>query len=162
VKRPIDTGKAFGYFGLIIGSLPVLAVIARAFPYALTGEETGIAILYISAALGTGLVGFCIGWRLVPGAVSEMSEIPLPIRLPLWSLLGLIWGAVSGAVGGVVIMIVGSFLGMIVGGIVGAVTVPIMLTLHSTVRVGEFVETKHFLPIAFGIALTVCALILGL
>jgi hypothetical protein len=29
------------------------------------------------------------------------------------------------------------------------------------VRVGDFIETKHFLPIAFGIALSVCALILG-
>jgi hypothetical protein len=45
---------------------------------------------------------------------------------------------------------------------VGTFAVPIMVALHSSVKVGDFIETKHFLPIAFGVTLSICAIILGL
>jgi hypothetical protein len=163
MRWPIDSRHAFGYFGLIIGSLPVLAIAVRILASGgIGGREVGFAILYTSAAIGTGLIGLVLGQRYVPKAVKYASNFSLPNRVALWILIGLAWGAISGASGGMVIFVIGSIFGAILGGLVGAVTVPIMLALHSSVNVGDTIEAKHFLPIAFGVTLSVCALVLGL
>ena len=76
--------------------------------------------------------------------------------------IGFLWGASAGAAGGVVIFIFGALFGAVLGGIVGAAALPVFATLHRWLKKGEFIELKHFLPLAFGIVLTICGFILGL
>ena len=160
MTRPIDSRRAFGYFGLMIGSLPPLALFEKLslLPHA---QPDAILLLIAAAGLVTGIVGFQIGRAYVPGTLRYISGFSLPNRFALWSVLGLVWGGISGAAGGLFIFLIGSIFAAIAGGIVGMVAVPIMVALHSTVRVGDFVEAKHFLPIAFGVTLSLCAFILG-
>jgi len=160
MTRPIDSRQAFGLFGLMIGSLPLFAVALNIlFPGG--GDASGVASIFAVVGVITGLTGFGLGRRFVPRAVRYASNCSAPNRVALWIVIGLAWGAVSGAAGGLVIFIFGAFFGAIIGGVIGAVAVPIMVALHSSVRVGDFVETKHFLPIAFGISLSLCAFVLS-
>ena len=161
MTRPIDSRHAFGYFGLMIGSLPPLAIVLN-FLSSKGYESTGLLLLIAAAGVVAGIIGFQLGQRFVPGALRYISSFRASGRLHLWIILGLAWGALSGAAGGLVIVLIGSIPGAIVGSMVGAIAVPVMVALHSSVRVGDFIETKHFLPIAFGITLSVCAFLLGL
>ena len=145
----------------MIGSLPPLSLAIKV----LLSEGAGMivfSVLMAVAGILTGIVGLALGRRFACGALRKMSSFALPNRVALWSVLGLAWGIISGAAGGLVFLLVGSIPGAIIGGMVGAVTVPSMIALHSTVRMGDFIEAKHFLPIAFGITLSLCAFIAGL
>ena len=163
MTRPIDSRKAFSYFGLVIGSLPPFALVFKIIGETMPAQRIPILFLTLLAVAGiaTGVSGYASG-RFVPSLVSRVSQFRLPNRLALISLIGLAWGTVSGALGGLFIFLVGSIFGGIAGGVIGAVTLPILVAFHSALRTGDFIEIKHFLPIAFGITLTLCALILGL
>ena len=161
MTRPMDSRRAFGIFGAMMGSLPPLALAVQILVDS-RGRLTGLFLLIAAAAVVTTIVAFQIGRSYVPGALRYISGFSLPNRLALWSFLGLVWGAVSGAAGGLLILLVGSIFAGIVGAMIGAIAVPLMVGLHSSVRVGDFIETKHFLPIAFGVILSICAFILGL
>ena len=143
----------------MIGSLPLLPIAVGLLPAV---KHPLAGVLFFLALILTGLAGFGLGRRYVPRAVQYASGFRMPSRLFIWILIGLAWGMLSGAAGGAVILLIGSILGAIIGGVVGAVTVPIMIGLHTLMRAGDFIEAKHFLPIAFGITLPVCALVLGL
>ena len=161
MTRPVDSRQAFGIFGAMMGSLPPLALAVQILVIS-RGRTTGLFLLIAAAAVVTTIVAFQIGRNYIPGALRYISGFSLPNRVALWSFLGLVWGAASGAAGGLLILLVGSIFAGIVGGMVGAIAVPVMVGLHSSVKVGDFIETKHFLPIAFGVILSICAFILGL
>jgi hypothetical protein len=67
----------------------------------------------------------------------------------------------SGAIGGLFLFIIGAFFAAIAGGIVGSFALPLFIALRAPVRRGDLTELKHFLPIALGITLSLCAFILG-
>jgi len=76
--------------------------------------------------------------------------------------IGILWGIMAGGAGGVIIFLVGAIFGAFIGGMVGGAALPLFLIFHRLLRKGEFIEQKHFLPIAFGITFTICSFILGL
>ena len=162
MTSPIDSRKVYSYFGLIIGALPPSAL-ALNFISGLNqiGGLPIILLLLTLAAATTGTVGYAAG-RYISAAVNHASRFRFPNHLLFLSVCGLAWGAVSGAIGGLFLFVFGFVPAGIIGGLVGAVVLPILATLHSLMRHGDFIEMKHFLPIAFGITLTLCALFVGL
>ncbi len=160
--RPIDSRKAFAYFGYMIGTLPPASLAVKAISEgAGTGSSDAIfLILLLTAAVVTGMAGYATG-RFVPGLISRVADFRLPNRIALFSLIGVAWGAVSGAAGGLFLFVIGAIFAGIAGGVVGSITVPILILIHDALRRGDLIEIKHFLPIAFGITLSLCALILG-
>jgi hypothetical protein len=162
----IDSKKAFGYFGLLIGTLPPFALVLRAFSEIEPGERLSSSVLgflglLTLAGVLTGLTGY-VSRKFVSSAVDRSSRFRLPNRILMLSLIGAVWGAVSGAVGGLALFVIGSIFAGITGAVVGAVALPLLIGLRSLVGHGDFIEMRHFLPIAFGITFTLCALILGL
>ncbi len=160
---PIDSRKAFAYFGLMIGSLPPFALVLRIIGETMPADRIPLMFLILLTAAGvvTGVAGYASA-RFIPSALDRVSNFRLPNRIALVTLIGFAWGSVSGAVGGLFLFIVGALFAGIAGGGIGAMTLPILVLFHSALRRGDFIEIKHFLPIAFGITLTLCALILGL
>ncbi len=159
---PIDSRKAFAYFGLMIGSLPPFALVLKIISETMPPSSIPIMFLVLLTAAGvmTGIAGYASA-RFIPSAIDRVSHFGLPNRIALLTLIGFGWGAVSGAVGGLFLFIVGAIFAGIVGGIIGAVTFPVLVVLFSSLRRGDFIEMKHFLPIAFGITLSLCAFILS-
>jgi MFS family permease len=162
MTRPVDSKKAFAYFGLIFGALPpfalVFKIIGETTPY---NQSPMLFLVLLSAAgVGTGVAGYATG-RIIPSLIERIEKVHVANRLALLALTGFGWGAVSGAVGGLFLFIIGSMFAAIVGGIIGSVALPVLVGLRAPLRRGDFIELKHFLPIVFGITLTLCAFILG-
>jgi hypothetical protein len=162
MSAPIDSKKAIGYFGVLIGTLPPFALLLKLVSETSPAGQMDSLFLVLLGIAGviTGLSGYA-SRKFVSSAVERSSYFRLPNRIAALSVIGLAWGAVSGAVGGLFILVFGSIFGGIFGGAIGAVTLPILIGLQSFVRRGDLVDMRHFLPIAFGITLTLCALILG-
>ena len=162
MTSPIDSRKAYSYFGLMIGSLPPLAMLFNWIGGLARVDGLFVLLLLTTVAAGaTGAVGYSTG-RYIPAAVKYASRFGFPNHLLLLSMFGFAWGAISGAIGGLFLFVIGAVPGSIVGGVVGATVLPVLATLHSLMRRGDLIEMKHFLPISFGITLTLCAFILGL
>jgi hypothetical protein len=162
MSRPIESKKVFAYFGLMIGSLPPFALVFNVIG-SIAPTEGGpllFLVLLTAAGIATGIAGYASG-KYVPSALRRISKFSFPNRVALMSLTGFAWGAVSGAIGGLFLFIIGSVFAAIAGGFIGAVALPVLVALHTPLRHGDCVELKHFLPIAFGITLSLCALILG-
>ncbi len=160
--NPIPSRKAFAYFGYMIGTLPPASIALK-----IIAESSGhdpmtaiFVVLLATAAVVTGMVGYVTG-KYVPMMISRVDGFRLPNRIALVSLIGLVWGAVAGAAGGLFLFLIGAIFAGAFGGIIGAITLPVLSAFHQTLRRGDFIEMRHFLPIAFGITLSVCAFILG-
>jgi hypothetical protein len=159
---PIDSKKAYAYFGFMIGLMPPYALILKIVSETMPGSRVPFLFLALLAVAGTatGIVGYATG-RIVPAAMKSVSDLAWPNRIAFLSLIGLGWGAISGIVGGLFLFVIGAVFAGIAGGIIGAVCLPVLAGLHSLLRSGDFIELKHFLPIAFAITLSLCAFILG-
>ena len=164
MSRPISSARVYSYFGLLIGTLPPFALALKIAGETMPSDQARLLSLTLLLAISghaAGLAGYWSG-RFIPAAMDRIATLRQPNRIAMVSLLGLAWGAFSGAIGGVFIFIVGSVFAAIAGGLVGAVALPVLVALKSTVSRGDFVELKHFQPIALGISLTLCAFVLGL
>lgn len=163
LTSPIDSKESIGYFGLLIGTLPPFALLLKLVGETASGWQMSALFLSLLAVAGiaTGLAGFA-SRRFVASAIESSSRLRLPNRIAALSLIGLAWGTASGAIGGLFIFVIGSIFAGILGGVVGAIALPLMIGLRSLVSHGDLVEMRHFRPIALGITLTLCALILGI
>src|SRR5690349_18578172 len=73
MTRPIDSAHAFGYFGLMIGSLPPLALVLKILISDGVHAASGLLLLIAAAGMVTGIIAFQIGRRYVPGVLRYIS-----------------------------------------------------------------------------------------
>ncbi|HKX84966.1 MAG TPA: hypothetical protein VJL58_12145 [Pyrinomonadaceae bacterium] len=163
MRRPVTISKAYRWFGLMLGSVPPAAMVAKA--AANSGqfevEAFGFALLILLAGLAAGIVGYFSG-KLTANTVKRAERFSMPNRAVLIAFVGMTWGIACGAAGGVLIFIFGAIPAAFIGGITAALALPIFATLLSTVRAGNHVALSHFLPISLGIVLSIVAFIFGL
>jgi hypothetical protein len=160
---PMTPEKAFSYFGLIVGSLTPATIFARLLidSGGMRPDTAWLLILLLATNVTTALTGFFTG-KLIGRTVAYIHELSYGRSLILLPLMGLIWGMASGAAGGLFLFVIGAFFGALVGGVVGAVALPVFAVLHRLMRRGEMIDRSHFLPLAFGVTLTICSFVLGL
>lgn len=160
--HPVSLEKSFAYFGLMLGSLPPASIIFAIFSSSglANSDDSFLFALMLAANILTASVG-CLSGRLVSDCVRQIREFPMFTQLALLPLIGLSWGAISGGIGGALILIYGGFVGALFGGAVGLFALPLFVILHRSLSCADTIEGKHFLPIASGITLTICAFILG-
>jgi hypothetical protein len=163
MTSPLTTEKAFAYFGLMLGLFPPLSLLIKFFTdsQVLRPDDLWILPLLFLANVFSAVVGYFSG-KVVGRSVAAVEKIPLWAMMLVLPFVGLLWGMVSGAAGGLPIFIVGAFFGAFVGGAVGAAALPVFALLHRLVKRGDMIELKHFLPLAFGVTLSICSFILGL
>lgn len=159
MKNPLSLEKTFSYFGLLLGAFPPAAMFIR---FAMDGKLDGwvFGVMFI-VNLISAVVGFFSG-KLVARAMRNLENKGWAKMLLAMPFLGLLWGGASGAAGGVVVFVFGALAGAVLGGAVGAAALPVFAIFHRWLKKGEFIELKHFLPVAFGIVLTICGFIFGL
>lgn len=164
MMHPIAPDKVYSYFGLMIGALVPAAIFTRLLWNGggdLRPEDAFVMILFVLTNVTAAVTGFFSG-KLVGRSVAYLHGLSLGRSLLLLPFLGLVWGMAAGAAGGVFIFVIGAIFGAVLGGLVGAVALPAFALLHRMMKSGEMIDRKHFLPLAFGVTLTICSFILGL
>jgi hypothetical protein len=162
MTNPLNSEKSFAYFGLLLGTFPPAAFFAK---FALdshifqTDEAWIFGVLFI-VNLISAIVGYFSG-KLIGRAAREIEKYPWWTMFLVSPFMGVLWGIIAGGAGGAIIFFFGAIFGALLGGIVGAAALPFFVALHRLLKKGDFIEMKHFLPIAFGIAFTICSFILG-
>lgn len=163
MKRPLTAEKAFAYLGLTLGSLGPFSIFFNIVLNA-NGFDPGFGLaigLFLIANTATAAMGFWTG-KIVGRAIVSLRSRAWPAFVALSLLLGIAWGGISGGFGGFFLFIIGGFFGAIIGAMAGSVVLPVFAITHRLLASGNLIEMKHFLPLAFGTVLTVCAFILGL
>lgn len=163
MKRPLTAEKAFAYLGLTLGSLGPFSIILS-FLLQMNQFEPGQALFVGLALLATAVtaaVGYGTG-KTIGRMIMSLRSRSWPTFIALSALLGVAWGGISGGLGGIFLFVIGGFFGAIIGAMAGGLVLPIFAVAHRLLANGDLIETKHFLPVAFGSVLTLCAFILGL
>lgn len=163
MKTPYSLTKAFSIFGLLLGTLPPAAIITKIF------SESGGSIfdeplmigLFVVANVVSASVGYFTG-GLIGKLTFEMEKLPWHLMLISLPFLGMLWGIISGGAGGLFLFVFGAVFGAVIGGLVGSAALTMFGILHRLLKRGDQIERKHFMPIAFGIALLISAFILGM
>jgi hypothetical protein len=161
--NPLGPERAFAYYGLMLGTFPPAAIFARWLTSVNFNDPApvwvmGILVLVI---LVSGFVGSFSG-KLVGRAVRNLEKRSWSSMVLIMPFVGLLWGIVAGGAGGLIIFVIGAFFGAFLGGIVGALALPAFVVLHRLLKRGDVIDQRHFLPLAFGVTLTICSFILGL
>jgi len=161
MSNPLDTEKALSYFGFLLGLLGPLSIMVKMIlsqdDFGLVGPVLAFGIPII---LLTTLTGYFSG-KTIGRGVRKIEEYPLPSIIILSILLGLGWGLFTGGIGGLLIFGIGAIPGAVVGGIAGALALPPFVLLHRHLKTGDMIERSKFAPLAFGIILSLCSLLLG-
>jgi hypothetical protein len=162
MRRPLDTSKAFSYFGLMLGTLPPAAIFAKFLSETFTrnGEAWIIGFILIMNII-TAIVGYFSG-KLIGKIVKESETYSWQTMILLTPFVGILWGIMAGGAGGAIVFLIGALFGAAFGAMVGGAAIPVFTIFHRLLKKGEMIELKHFLPLAFGITFTICAFILGI
>lgn len=162
MRRPLNTSKAFAYLGLILGTLPPAAIFAKfLFESPNNNDKFIIFGFLILMNIITAVVGYFSG-KLIGKMIRESETYSWHTMILLLPFVGMLWGIMAGGAGGAIVFLIGSVFGAAFGAMVGAVAIPVFTIFHRLLKKGEMIELKHFMPLAFGIAFTICAFILGL
>lgn len=160
--NPIAINKAFPYFGLVLGVFTPAAIFTRFLMDAgnFRGEDSWVLGVLAVVNLVTAVTGYFSG-KLIAAMIEKIENYSWLSFAFLLPLIGILWGIMSGAAGGAVILIFGALFGALFGAAVGCAALPVFAIFHRLLKKGEFIELKHFLPLAFGVTFTICAFILG-
>lgn len=163
MRNPLDAEKTFARYGLMLGAFPPAAIFARWMVEVTFRDGGGILVMGLMSfvILLSAIVGYFSG-KVVGRAVSKAENRSWSAMVLITPFIGLLWGMGAGGAGGIIIFGIGAIFGAILGGAVGAVALPVFAMLHRLVKRGDLIEQRHFLPLAFGVTLTICSFILGL
>lgn len=163
MRNPLNSEKTFAHYGVLLGTFTPAAIFFR---YLIevrprNSVELWVITLMSVSILLSAIVGHFSG-KLVGTLVRTFERRSWSSMIVTMPLIGLLWGIIAGGAGGFMIFVIGAFFGAIVGGAVGALALPAFVMLHRLLKRGDLIEQGHFLPLAFGITLTICTFILGL
>lgn len=163
MKTPLTIEKTYAYLGLLLGTFPPAAFFVKFALDSRIWQSDGawiIGVLFI-VNLISAIVGYFSG-KFIAVSVREMEKYSWRMMLLAAPFIGMLWGIIAGGAGGVIIFIFGAIFGAFLGALVGGAALPVFTIFHRLLKKGEMIELKHFLPLAFGITLTICSFILGL
>lgn len=160
MSRPLSPEKAFAYFGAMLGTLPPISFFL-AFELSRKPQIAAFVIILMSVTTFVSAVtGYSFG-KVIGVLVRKVETDGFAGRIAKLLLIGAMWGAVAGAAGGVFIFIIGAFFGAVLGAAVGAVAVPLFTLPYLTVKHGDRIDLRHFLPLSIGVTTIISMFILG-
>lgn len=164
MQYPLDSEITFARYGLLLGIFPPAALFIRWLMEVSFPDRRG-AILVIGVMSVVMLLSAVVGYfsgKVVGRAVRDVEKRSWSAMILSTPFIGLLWGMVAGGAGGIIIFGIGALFGAVLGGVVGAIALPALAILHRLLKRGDMIDQRHFLPLAFGITLTICSFILGL
>ena len=163
IKNPMSAAQTFAYFGLLLGTIPPLAIFIKFFSERgiFRGEDFWVLGVVAIINMMTAIVGYFSG-KIVGKIVGELEKLSWSYMMFSLPFIGLLWGILTGGAGGVIVFVVGAFFGAAIGAMVGSVALPAFALLHRLLKTGDQFDRRHFLPAALGVTLIISAFILGL
>jgi len=161
MKNPMSEKQVFAYFGLLLGIFPPAAIFARIF---MAGNYRAEDFWILGVAAVVNLISAVVGYfsgKVVGKMVGELERLSCSKMLLILPFVGFLWGALAGGAGGIIIFLIGAVVGAMFGAAVGSLALPAFTILYRSMKCGDKLERKHFLPLSFGITFIICALILG-
>lgn len=165
LRRPINPQDAYGQFGLLLGIIPPAALFYQMVTHIMRPMEIGgtimLAALFLVMNVICALAGRATG-RLLAKAAYETERFSFLPMLMILPLIGLTWGIITGFFGGLLFFGIGAIGGIFVAAPVGAIAFTIFGILHRWLERGSLIDRRLFLPIAYGISISMAAFFLGL
>jgi len=168
MRHGISSERAFGLFGLLLGTIPTTAILTRLLGFGIVEgiqfiAPAGGALFFLCLVITVvcAVVGYAMGSALSRNAL-QLEHESLSRVVELLPLLGAGWGGVTGLAGGFFFFGFGAFYGFFHGLLVGSAGFLMFASLHRALECGGMIERRHFLPIAFGISAAIAAFIIGL
>lgn len=163
MANPMDSRKAFAYFGLLLGIFPPAAIFARMFfnNGSFRNDEFWILGIFAIINIISAIVGYFSG-KFIGKIVANLEQMSWTKMLFILPFVGILWGILTGGAGGIIVFVIGAIFGAVFGAMVGGAALPIFAIFHRLLKKGEMIDAKHFYPLAFGITFVICAFILGL
>lgn len=166
----LTTEEAYAWFGTFLGLFPPFALFARVFGTALSEGLTrrlptadgflfwALLFLVVNAVC-------CLVGRKFGALLGRKFGDPRGWRWPVFVfsslMMAVAWGVVTGAAGGAVVFLIGAFAGIICAVPVALAAFPVFAVLHRAQSRGGMIEERRLWPLAFGVPLTIAALILS-
>jgi hypothetical protein len=144
----------------MLGALPPATIFLLWVPRTADVEPWAVLLL-CWVTIVTSAAGYSSGY-MAGKAARRLGGLSRSARALVLPIIGFMWGYVCGAAGGVFIFVIGAFFGAIIGGAVGAAAMTAFYPLHKLASTAGTIELKHLLPIATGVTLAICALIMQL
>jgi hypothetical protein len=166
MTRPVDAQRTYRLLGALLGLLPPAAIFYRVFGRMLLEERNPqYTFAFLSLLVAMNVLCWLVG-RLMAGHLGERVAASErgPWLKTLWvaALCGFAWAAVTGAAGGLLFFGIGALFGPFFAvpcGVAGFVAFTI---LHRLLARGGMIEARNLRPLAWGVALTIAAFILGM
>lgn len=158
MRRPVSTERAFARFGLLLGLLPPAAIFLR---LALLSRFAGaLGLIFLPIMLVCALLGRTMGANA--GRTFDESERGSWGRTIIDAVEdAFVWAAATGAAGGVIFLGVGAIFGFLCALPVAMLAFGLFAPLHRLLARDGMIDARHLAPLAWGINLTISALILS-
>ena len=162
----LTTAEAYAWLGTFLGLFPPFAIFARIVGgFYERGVSTSHGFLFWCLLLLSMNAVCCYVGRRMGRAVGRKLGDPRAFSSPLMLLFSLMmavaWGVVTGAAGGAVGFVVGAVFGVMCALPVALAAFPVFALLHRAVSRDGMIEERRLWPLAWGVPLTVTALILS-
>ena len=165
MSRPRDARESYKMLGALLGLLPPAAIFYQMFGGVLGRNPNKPAVFGLLVLLGLmnlvcWLVGRWFASRLA-AIVEEGERGWWPRTLLVAAAAGFVWGVVTGFAGGLPFFGIGAVCGPFCAVPVGVAGFSVFTIFRRLLARGGMIETRHLRPMAWGITLTIVALILG-
>jgi len=161
MRRPLNAEKAFSYLGLMLGIFPPATLFTRfVIENRVLSDGAWIIGILLIVNVVSAVVGFFSG-KWIGRVVTSVEKLNWTGMILLLPFIGFLWGMMAGGASGFIIFVFGAIFGAAIGGVVGAVALLLFAIFHRLLKRGDLIETKHFLPLAFAVTLSICSFILG-
>ena len=163
MANPLTNKQAFAYFGLLLGIFPPAAMFTRFLISEGNFRSDEFWIIGVMAIINliSAVVGYFSG-KFIGKIVADLEKMSWTKMLFILPFIGIVWGILAGGAGGIIVFGIGAIFGASLGAMVGSVALPLFTVFHRLLKKGDVIEGKQFLPLAFGVAVLICAFILGL
>jgi hypothetical protein len=157
MQRPLTTEQAYRRFGTFLGLFPPFAIFEHMF-LGRNNYEFWLVPLCVAMNIVCCLVGRWFGGRLGRWMSNPRTRSRTSFAFLIF-VMAVAWSVVTGGLGGVLFLGIGAIFGAFIAAPVAFMGFPAFAILHRLISRGGMIEARHTWPLAFGIPLTIAAVI---
>ncbi|MFL6331913.1 MAG: hypothetical protein ACJ754_01060 [Pyrinomonadaceae bacterium] len=159
MRSPMTTEQAYRLFGTFLGLFPPFALFQQIF-LGRNNDESWLVALCVGMNVICCLVGRWFGGYLGRWSGNPRTRSLVGFAFVVF-IMAVAWSVVTGGLGGALFFGIGAIFGAFIAGPVAFVGFPAFAILHRLISRGGMIEARHTWPLAFGIPLTIAAMILS-